>query len=169
MNTTIIKNWNATVTKEDTVWHLGDFSNLRNISLEKVQDIIMELNFKELFLIMGNHDESTPKMYRCLGFTEVYMYPIIIKDFLILSHEPKFLEINSCYANLYGHTHNIDYKPRRGSQFYYNCCVDVNDFKPVLLNTIINQIQNKPLGRIAYSNTQQRPKLTQRSFKYKEK
>ena len=68
----IIDNWNKTVTPEDTVFILGDFGKTSYME---------RLNGKK-FLIKGNHDGH--KMVDS-------EYPILYKNFFILSHEPQFI------------------------------------------------------------------------------
>jgi calcineurin-like phosphoesterase family protein len=164
MDKTIIHNWRDLVTNDDTVYHLGDLST-SYIKDNTLQYIISLLNFKNFILIRGNHDLLDDKDYYKMGITKVYDYPIIIKDFIILSHEPKFLEINSPYCNLYGHTHQNIYTTTKGSTFYYNCCVDVNSFKPILLQYIIDKIQDLYKNNVlkhkfkGYVNIEKRPSL----------
>jgi calcineurin-like phosphoesterase family protein len=51
MNEAIIKEWNKTVKKQDTVWILGDFSLNPNAAFR----VVKRLNGKK-FLVAGNHD-----------------------------------------------------------------------------------------------------------------
>lgn len=53
MNKKLIELWNDTVTPEDTVYNLGDFSMCANT--KKVIEIAKKLNGKH-YLILGNHD-----------------------------------------------------------------------------------------------------------------
>ena len=61
MNETIVDRWNKTVTKRDTVWHLGDvcFGHVSNLS------ILKRLNGTKN-LILGNHDGYGIRAY--LGY-----------------------------------------------------------------------------------------------------
>lgn len=54
----IIKLWNKTVSKKDTIYVLGDFSFANTESTKK---IISKLNGNK-FLILGNHDKSSEKL-----------------------------------------------------------------------------------------------------------
>lgn len=102
MEHTLINNWNNTVSEEDTVFILGDFSVL---SPEEDRRILSSLNGTKI-LIMGNHDtHHTPDEWRSLGFNECYMWPIIYDSFYMLSHEPLYINANMPYANIYGHVH----------------------------------------------------------------
>ncbi|MDF2650900.1 MAG: metallophosphatase [Paenibacillus sp.] len=85
MTTVLIERWNSVVGKEDQVFHLGDFSFLNK---DKTADIVGRLNGTK-FLILGNHDRGrTKKWWHEVGFDDVSEYPIIFKNFFILSHEP---------------------------------------------------------------------------------
>ena len=73
MDKVLIKNWNNTVSKADTVFMLGDFSFYGK---EKTMNICQSLNGKKI-LVMGNHDKHTPNWYRECGFEEVSRFPLI--------------------------------------------------------------------------------------------
>jgi len=65
MTKTIINNWNAVVSKHDTVFHLGDFSFC---DFEKTQAIFNGLNGR-IHLVMGNHDRHrSVNWFRNVGF-----------------------------------------------------------------------------------------------------
>ena len=109
MDEKLIGNWNNTVTPEDTVYMLGDFSDY--MDAEKDAEILSRLNGTKI-LVMGNHDaHRTPQEWREIGFTECYAMPVIYKNFFMLSHEPLYINSNMPYANFYGHVHaNPSYK-----------------------------------------------------------
>lgn len=102
MDNILISNWNNTVSEDDTVFLLGDFSAY---SQEETKKICNMLNGHK-FLIMGNHDTESEKYYYDCGFENVSRYPIIYENFWILSHEPMYININMPYANIFGHVHS---------------------------------------------------------------
>ena len=56
---------------------------------------------------MGNHDRHRGcEQWRKLGFSECVEWPVLYREFFILSHEPVYLNANMPYANFYGHVHN---------------------------------------------------------------
>ena len=59
MNQAIVDHWNARVTDQDTVYHLGDvalyFTRPAKLSYERVFALLAQLNGKIIF-IKGNHD-----------------------------------------------------------------------------------------------------------------
>lgn len=109
MHNEIIKRWNSVVTKEDTVYILGDISF--GLAKETIS-IIKQLNYKELHLIVGNHDTKLlkDKHFRNL-FVEICDYKELIIDCgvgIVMCHYPIPCFKNHYYDwfHLYGHTHN---------------------------------------------------------------
>lgn len=133
MNRELIKNWNNTVKKTDTIFILGDFAFANK---DQIQNLVSMLNGHKT-IVLGNHDIRIHKQvkfwYEC-GFDEVYKYPIIYKKHFILSHEPvKHIGVR---YNLHGHIHDnvID------DEHYINVCVEHTQFRPVNLDKIIADI-----------------------------
>ena len=138
MDNQLIKNWNNVVSKNDTVYHLGDFA-LGNI--EKIAEYRSKLNGK-IFLIMGNHDSYNIKKYYEAGFEKVYDKPIIYQDFFILSHKPLSTTENMPYVNIFGHVHNNPKYTNVGDNSF---CVSIEriNYKPILFNDITKIIRSK--------------------------
>lgn len=109
MDEKLIENWNNSVSAEDTVYVLGDFSDYED--KEKDKAILTRLNGIKI-LVMGNHDRHrTPQEWRELGFAECSPWPILYNQYFMLSHEPLYINSNMPYANFYGHVHaNPSYK-----------------------------------------------------------
>ena len=102
MDRALIKNWNETVSNNDTVLVLGDVGFG---SKEYIASLIKQLNGKKI-LIMGNHDNWSEQTYRDMGFHTVSRFPILWNDFYLLSHAPLILSETTPYFNLYGHVHD---------------------------------------------------------------
>ena len=154
-----INSWNKEVTSNsDIVWILGDFVKTYHAFYWDVyRHFWHKLNGKKI-LILGNHElELISKDYDpasepiICGINPVFANPLIINDILLLSHKP-YDVINNKYVNLHGHFHKIynggrfrneNYIPQDKSPFYYNCCLDYNDNKPILLSNIIDNIISK--------------------------
>lgn len=129
MDEYMINQWNAIVSKEDKVFHLGDFSFYNK---EKTKAIADRLNGKK-FLILGNHDRGRSKSWWLdAGFDEVSEYPIIYESFYILSHEPIYMNKHMPYVNIHGHIHSQKYEGKH----YFNACVEHYDYKPVAFEEI---------------------------------
>lgn len=96
-NEELVRRWNATVGKNDKVYHLGDFCfGKKNI------EIASRLNGRK-HLIMGNHD-----MYQAEEYLK-YFYRVSgafqFKS-MILTHIPVYpRELNRFTMNIHGHLH----------------------------------------------------------------
>ena len=107
MEQTIIKNWNERVTKDDTVYILGDFCwGLENEWIR----ILDQLNGMKV-LIRGNHDLKSPSANLKKKFCKITDYDEI-KDNgkrIIMSHYPILFYRASYNPDVWhfcGHTHN---------------------------------------------------------------
>ena len=148
MNETLIKNWNETVTNEDDIYVLGDFF-LGN-DMKFVEKTLNRLNGL-IHLVVGNHD--TP---RKLEFYSGAEYISEIADALrikykkrefYLSHYPTLTasleqDPNHAVINLFGHTHSKE-KFYEDRPYMYNVAVDAHDNRPVSINTIVNDFDEK--------------------------
>ena len=163
MNETMIKNWNNVVSKDDLVYHLGDFAFCGS---GKITEIMQQLKGR-IILIKGNHDFDKKEKYQRLGFFDVLSYHII--DDIFLSHYPMYTEkdlmtnlykrneedvshTKQCYEKIskvffasglkkvaMGHIHQHWYTGQEGNGiFHFNCGVDRWDFTPVSLDFIKN-------------------------------
>ncbi len=134
MDNVLQKRWNSHVNQQDTIYVLGDFG-----ANGQEKEILAQLNGRK-FLVKGNHDIQTNQYYRDCGFMEVYDYPIIFKDFWILSHEPLYVNTNMPYANIFGHVHNSPIFKTYSNQHY---CVSVErtQYAPISFDEIIMTIQ----------------------------
>lgn len=134
MDQELISRWNSVVNKADDVYVLGDFG-----ADGKEAQMIDRLNGNK-FLVKGNHDIKSNQYYRDSGFKEVYEYPIIIREFWILSHESLYVNANMPYANLFGHVHASPIIKTYSKQHY---CVSVEriNYTPISFDDIILAIQ----------------------------
>lgn len=105
MNETLVDRWNATVTKDDTVYVLGD---MFWCSDGRAVDILSSLPGTKI-LIRGNHDKCKSKAFTD-QFAVIYDYMEIRdgKKYVVLSHYPIpcFKNHFSGWYHLYGHVHN---------------------------------------------------------------
>ena len=107
MNDTLIRNWNSVVDQQDRVYVLGDFAC--HATKQDIIEVVEQLNGRKL-MVMGNHDRCYKASWwlKKSGFEEVSRFPIIVEEFLILSHEPIFMSESMPYVNVFGHVHNND-------------------------------------------------------------
>ena len=133
MENKIIKLWNSTVKKAELVYHVGDLSFYPK---DITEHIIQQLNGR-IFLIKGNHDGHSNQWYRDIGIWEVSFHPVIIHDFIVVSHEPAYLPKDGPYRNIHGHTHSVSYM----SPMYCNVSADAIGYKPMSMDDIIKRFK----------------------------
>jgi calcineurin-like phosphoesterase family protein len=130
MDRVMLEKWNSVVKKDDLVYHLGDVAFVNDGDFKK---LMAKLNGRK-FLICGNHDRKRATWYMENGFEWASRYPIIYDNFIILSHEPVFLNTNSVFANVHGHIHQCDYDDHMGKHF--NVSVEKLDYAPIRYDDI---------------------------------
>ncbi len=104
MDETLVNNWNARVSGEDTVYVLGDaFFKGEERSLE----ILRRLNGKK-HLIKGNHDRVKGRLGQEWESVADYAEITDGETFVVLSHYPMLFYNRQHYGAvmLYGHVHN---------------------------------------------------------------
>lgn len=127
MNENIIKEWNATISKNDTVYNLGDF--FFNVKPEKMKEIISRLNFKEMIIIIGNHDHKPQlKVFKELNIKTLYADVIKYngKKFY-LSHYPTLINRKN-FFNVHGHIHS------KNMDTHYHINVGLDNLKKVAIS-----------------------------------
>lgn len=151
MNDELIKNWNNTVSDEDTIYVLGDMFNKCNL---KMMEIILQQLKGNIILVKGNHDNDKDLTKLKKYFKKIVNYfELDYKDKkFILSHYP-IPFYNKMYNNntymLYGHVHNTieENYVQKIAQFINEQdrpCKMINvgcmhwGFKPVSIESIIN-------------------------------
>lgn len=171
MDNIIIDNWNSVITKDDTIFVLGDFS--WRIGDSQIKHYISQLSGNIIF-IKGNHDKnedafSSSKFYD--GFVNIK-----VKDdnddtkalggyqYITLCHYPMLSWYQSHRGawQLFGHWHTLpDQKPMRRVQdneseyikeeylymdrlrnFHYDVGVDQNKYYPISYNEIKKFFKN---------------------------
>lgn len=171
MNDDIIKKWNSIVSKNDIVFHLGDFAFFKKVKQDHISDIVHALN-GSINLILGNHDRHVSndlKFWYKLGFAKVYDKPILFMDNYILSHEPLKtknkvdLQYYPTLKNIFGHVHNSNadfyalpiedrkhwnendpkYRPIPDiTKYSFNVSIEVIDYKPIQFETVAEKMNN---------------------------
>ncbi|HSK38403.1 MAG TPA: metallophosphoesterase [Arenibaculum sp.] len=123
--------WNATVGRDDEVWHLGDFCVSRDARMPG--EILARLHGRK-HLITGNNDP--PETTVLSGWTSIRTYAEFELDGtrLVLCHYPfrTWNGMGKGALNLHGHSHGrLKPVPRQ-----VDVGVDVWDFRPVTLDEI---------------------------------
>ena len=141
MNNRLIELWNSTVTDDDFVYVLGDFTLSRRVDV--IKNLVNQLHGKKI-LIMGNHDTRKPKDYIECGFEVATRKPMMVDPGVILMHEPldnpSFIAPN--YLYFFGHVHSS----KTLMDEYSNCmCVSVEriDYTPINLDKCIHKLKTK--------------------------
>ena len=132
MDAAMAERWNAAVGPDDTVWHLGDLTRLRNA--ERIDALLSSLNGRK-HLIVGNNDG--PETLAWPGWHSVGHYAEITVDGrdLVLCHYA-FRTWNGMgrgRLDLHGHSHGRLHPAKR----QYDVGVDARDFRPVTLDEIL--------------------------------
>lgn len=156
--TKIIYNWNSTVSNNDVILFLGDFTiNKRNklVEAEYIKFFTRKLNgFK--ILLKGNHDTSNDLVYLKAGWNDIISEDYLIYGNILFSHFPacierdseeeyndkylsrktelvKIFKENNCILNIHGHCHSYDFNR---PELFNVSCESVN-FKPIQLKQIL--------------------------------
>lgn len=143
MDETLVSNWNSIVDKNDTVLHLGDFAFVK--TREEIRKIVDKLN-GHIHLLLGNHDDW--KLVKDNGFASTrdgiweYKYG---KEKIVLCHYP-MMSWNGAFHNrlhFFGHVHSTPSNIFPCQKNSYDVGVDLNDFRPRLLEEIIDKCRTK--------------------------
>lgn len=159
MDAILISNWNALVSPNDTVYHLGDFAFTNQ---KAIYHILGSLNGK-IHLITGNHDKAfgnegfrtnliesglIAKFYR------TYHEVRIDKMFFVLNHYAQRVWNRSHYGtiHLYGHSHGS--LPGEGKSVDVGVdSIELAEFtgrtlSPWSLNEILDYMERRPVGEV---------------------
>lgn len=126
----LVERWNATVKKDDTVWHLGDVCLGGKANVE----ILGSLNGLKK-LVMGNHDVYPLELYQA-HFKKIFA--AAEWHDCVLTHIPIHpYQLDTRYKmNIHGHMHSnkIDEDDR------YRCVsAEHTDYRPKLMWDVINE------------------------------
>lgn len=153
MNSFMIEQWNKVVSPNDTVLHIGDFFAGLKGRKKHANGIVEKLNGKK-YLIRGNHDHFTDAEFKAMGFEFVGDY--LIKSKILFIHYPsvfdekykkpgnvlakRLVEENDIKLIIHGHRHSANPDTPEFSN-HFNVCVDLHNFAPVELISIIKSIE----------------------------
>lgn len=132
MDKTLIDNWNKTVTKDDIVFHLGDFGDLNTVK---------KLN-GSIILVAGNYERDLTKEQALeYGFYNFSPYKeecsVSINEYSIaMTHRPQDLTnrtLTDFKLNLFGHVHKLQMVRTYG----LNVGCDCHNYAPIDLDTVL--------------------------------
>jgi calcineurin-like phosphoesterase family protein len=138
MNWQLIYNFNQVVGKNDTTYHIGDFTLRGPENWALIRGWLKKLNGKHI-LIMGNHDKLSPFAYVECGFESVHTSLELFEGSLFLLHDPagfKNFPNKKHWTKLFGHSHQ-HFKIDREAKML-NVGVDVHDFYPVSIDRVFD-------------------------------
>lgn len=140
MERTLIRNWNAVVGDEDTVYMVGDFSLESARQRQWYEDTLAKMRGRKI-LVVGNHDNNKIYFYagdRGVGFFKV-AYPYELVEEFVVIHDPVAAIVYPEKNFITGHVHQQWHTMHN----CYNCGVDVNDYVPVSIETIRSHFRNQ--------------------------
>ena len=162
MNDQLVRNWNAAVSDEDTVYLIGDICG-HGQSIPG--QYLAKLRGKK-HLIRGNHDTGLACQQNLFDYFESVTDYLEIDDrgiHVVLCHYP-VVYLQKGYM-IHGHIHSAKmevYQVLKPLSRVMNASVDINHFKPVTLEELIENNQvfyNEPArGRIEDCLLQKRQK-----------
>ena len=151
MDEHLIEMWNKTVTNQDFVYHLGDFTMSKDSNY--IKDLLERLNGNKAF-VDGNHSSHEfRKAVREHGWLMRSLLDIKIKGYppITLCHYPMLSWNKSHYGaiQLFGHHHGTisgvgtdpDLIIRKDQQM--DVGVDTNNFKPYSIDEVIKLLDKQ--------------------------
>lgn len=148
----LVKNWNSVVSKNDTVFVLGDM--FYRCSYEYAKQVFAKLNAKRIYIIRGNHDQLADLLcqeQQCGTPVSIdYYMELTIVDHLscqdiMMFHYPieEWNKYHKGAWSLYGHQHNLQEKDR--SEPKYDVGVDLNNYTPIEYTQLKQIMHDKAL------------------------
>jgi calcineurin-like phosphoesterase family protein len=140
MNEAIIQNWNAVVKPNDTVYVVGDIIMGKSTEIDKLLKVLQG----QKVLVIGNHDKQRLRFLRPF-MKEVHKsldFEFEGKEILV-RHKPMYDALPIQYdLQICGHVHE---KWKTGNRMV-NVGVDVWDFKPVLVEAVVDYYSQQKLA-----------------------
>jgi calcineurin-like phosphoesterase family protein len=135
----LVARWNEAVSRDDEVWHLGDFA--LGPDRDRIEALLASLNGRK-HLIIGNNDGPDTLSSRHWASVQHYAEMSVDGRALVLCHYPfrTWNGIGRGAVNLHGHSHGR-LKPITRQ---YDVGVDVWDFRPVTLAAILARRRRSP-------------------------
>jgi len=137
----LVRRWNEVVTDPDEVWHLGDFA--LGPDRGRIEDLLASLAGRK-HLIIGNNDGEDTLRSRHWASVQHYAELAVEGRALVLFHYPlrTWNGIGKGAVDLHGHSHG-KLKPITRQ---YDVGVDLFDFRPVTLATILSRRRRRAVA-----------------------
>jgi calcineurin-like phosphoesterase family protein len=142
MNREMVRRWNKKVQEDDEVYIIGDFAFTNPVP------ILKQLNGRK-YLVTGNHDRHLTRSKDALaqlGWAKDY-YKLRVGDLrIVMFHFPIMVWDMQDYGSIHLHGHVHSCPESRHPHFQqiknsYNVGVDVNNYEPVSLETILKRLE----------------------------
>lgn len=136
MNETMVQNWNKVIKPYDKVYHLGDVTFGLHKYRSEFNTLMHRLNGKKR-LTVGNHDKlKDPDLFS--HFEKVEYWIGFKKHNFTATHFPIRLDsLRDGKFCVHGHSH----QNKMADPHYINVSVEVRDFAPTSLDTILEEIK----------------------------
>lgn len=138
MNKGLMKNHNSIVSKDDTVYHLGDVAMLGKERIMKLEKVIKGLNGIH-HLILGNHDENHAFTYLKVGFATVHT-ALWVEEFILLHDPAHAVAVDRNQKILCGHIHDLAKFPAPN---ILNVGVDIWNYKPISIEEVRREFNER--------------------------
>lgn len=139
MHEYMVEKWNGVVKPQDHIYHLGDVTFQYHGAFNE----LMKRLRGHKRLVVGNHDKlKNPALFAHFG--KVMLWRGFKDEGFTASHIPLRLDsIRDGTHNVHGHVHANS----RPEPNYINVSVEVRDYTPVHMDTIISEIKTWPYQR----------------------
>lgn len=150
MNQTIVNNLNEKVSENDILFHLGDWSFG---GIDKIKEFRDQINCKNIYLILGNHDHHIEKNKNNLKslFLDVFQYLELEilhekNSKFVLMHYPivSWNKMNEGVIHIHGHTHLPNHLRLSGGKII-DVGLDGNNLYPISLEEILELMSNREI------------------------
>lgn len=135
----MLKRWERTVKRSDTVLHLGDLFFGGAEGYERFRHEISPRLSGKKYIILGNHDKKRYD-YDALGFIVVKPFSVLYRGYEVsFAHYPTFVAEDKA-LHVHGHIHNHCYsrgEPSRTSNI--NVSMEVVDYRPHRASRLIDK------------------------------
>lgn len=154
MTDCLVSRWNEKISKQDTVYHLGDFTYGHDTDALK---LFGKLNFKYLRIIFGNHDDAIRQLQHtrykeqaCVFFNGSFDEIKIYNQEIVLCHYALKVWNKSHHGawHLYGHSHGT--LPDDPYSLSMDVGVDTNDYYPYSFDDIKKVMSLKKFKPVDY-------------------
>lgn len=139
MNQKLVDNWNQKVSKNDIVYHLGNFAWDPIVASD-----VLEILHGKIRFIPGNSEDALLNVYKSypkgIKLIKEQIHEISEKG-LVMSHYPLEDWNGKEFETVHLHGHNPSLKTDLKKMYRVNCCIDNWGFQPVELEAIFEIIK----------------------------